>query len=196
MKTSKLLLFFIILTLCITSFAQNNVKIGDIYTFEDNTKGIVFYVDDNGHGLAVSLTQEKVRWENESNFVYCQDIINIPNEEYPYTELNYGLGKYYTSYIIEQLGENRAPAAKYSRENGIDWYLPSAGELNQLINNANKHGDINRILVTNGYTPLKGSYWTSSESNNGEAWRIKLNGKIKKCSKLATRIHARAIRMF
>ena len=29
MKTSKLLLLFIILTLCITSFAQNNVKIGE-----------------------------------------------------------------------------------------------------------------------------------------------------------------------
>ena len=37
------------------------VKIGDLYTFDDNTTGVVFYVDEDGHGLAVSLNQEKRR---------------------------------------------------------------------------------------------------------------------------------------
>lgn len=126
MKTLKLLSFL----LFIVSFslnAQQNVKVGDIYTFDDNTKGVVFYVGEDGHGLAVSLEQEKRRWEEETNFVYCQDIVTIANEKDVATTLNVGLGKSNTAYIIQQLGENRVPAAKYSRKNGAEWYLPSAG---------------------------------------------------------------------
>ena len=43
----------------------------------------MFYVDDESHGLAVSLNQEKRRWKNETNYVYGQDIVNIPNEMLP-----------------------------------------------------------------------------------------------------------------
>ena len=54
MKTLKFLALFLLLgTLSLN--AQQNIKVGDIYTFDDNSKGVVFYVDDEGHGLAVSL---------------------------------------------------------------------------------------------------------------------------------------------
>ena len=29
-------------------YAQQDVKVGDLYTFGDNTKGVVFYVDEEG----------------------------------------------------------------------------------------------------------------------------------------------------
>lgn len=196
MKTFRFLSFLFLVLTSISSFAQSKNKIGDFYTFEDGTKGIVFYVNAEGHGLALSLEEDKLRWENETHFVYCQDIVNITNEEYPDVNINLGLGKYNTSFIIAQLGEAKAPAAKYCREQGEEWYLPTVGELYQLFNVANKHGKINRILIDNGYEPLDGWYWTSSEHDNGEAWRIGLNGKIKKCSKLALRVHVRAVRAF
>ena len=195
MKTLKLLSFL----LFIVSFslnAQQNIKVGDIYTFEDNTKGVVFYIDEEGRGLAVSLEQERRRWEEETNFVYCQDIVTIANEKDVETSLNVGLGKINTAYIIQQLGEYKAPAARYSRKNGAEWYLPSAGEMFYLVAYANLEGDINKALETAGGKKLNGWYWTSSEYNNGEAWRIAHNGKKKRCSKLATRIYVRAIRMF
>ena len=195
MKTLKLLSFL----LFIASFslnAQQNAKVGDIYTFDDNTKGVVFYVGEDGHGLAVSLEQEKRRWEEETNFVYCQDIVTIANEKDVATTLNVGLGKSNTAYIIQQLGENRVPAAKYSRKNGAEWYLPSAGELFYLVAYANLDGDIDEALEAAGGKKLNGWYWTRSEYNNGEAWRIAHNGEKKRCSKLATRIYVRAIRMF
>ena len=145
------ILYFLTLFLLLGNIslkAQQNYKIGDIYTFDDNTKGIVFYVDTDGHGLVVSMEQEKGRWEEESNYVYCQDIVNIPNEELPCLEYNQGLGMIYTSYILEQLGNVKPIAAKYSRNKGVDWYLPSAAEMYQLMI-ANKDKTIDNCLKEN-----------------------------------------------
>ena len=192
----KKILIFLLFVASLSLNAQQDVKLGDLYTFEDGSKGIVFYVDEGGHGLVVSLQQEKRRWDDETNFVYCQDIVNITNEKKVSLNMIVGLGKNNTSYIIGQLGKNKALAAKYSRDEGVEWYLPSAGELFQLIARANLYGEIDESLMNNNGKKIKGWYWTSSEYNNGEAWRINENGKVKRCSKLATRIHVRAIREF
>lgn len=192
----KKILIFLLFVASLSLNAQQDVKLGDLYTFEDGSKGIVFYVDEGGHGLVVSLQQEKRRWDDETNFVYCQDIVNITNEKKVSLNMIVGLGKNNTSYIIGQLGKNKALAAKYSRDEGVEWYLPSAGELFQLIARANLYGEIDEALINNNGKKIKGWYWTSSEYNNGEAWRINENGKVKRCSKLATRIYVRAIREF
>lgn len=196
MKKVKFLSLLSLFFISILSYSQNNVKVGDFYTFDDDTKGIVFYVNEEGHGLVLSLEEENLKWDNETHFVYCQDIVQITNEEYPSVEMHLGLGEFNTAFIIAQLGYNKAPAATYSRSQGLEWYLPSVAELYQLFNIANEHGEINKILIKNGHKPLKGSYWTSSEYNNGEAWRIKLSGKVKRCSKLALRTNVRAVRQF
>ena len=195
MKTLKLLSFLLLLA-SLSLNAQQNVKVGDVYTFEDNSQGVVFYIDEEGRGLAVSLDQEKRRWEEETNFVYCQDIVNIANEKDVDITLNVGLGKNNTDYIIQQLGVHKTPACRYARNNGAEWYLPSVGELFYLMTNANLYCEIDNSLEAAGGKKLNGWYWTSSEYNNGEAWRITHNGKMKRCSKLATRIYVRAIRMF
>lgn len=194
MKTLKFLTLFLLLgTLSLN--AQQNIKVGDIYTFDDNSKGVVFYVDNEGHGLAVSLDQEKRRWEDETNYVYCQDIVNIPNEMLPSLETNMGLGKVYTAYILEQLGSVKPIAAKYCREQGEGWYLPTAGEMYKLMI-ANTENVIDNTLEENGSKPIEGWYWTCSEHGQGEAWRINHKGEIKRCSKLALRVYARAVRNF
>ena len=194
MKTFKLLALLLLMSTF--AKAQQNIQIGDIYTFADNTQGVVFYIDNQGHGLAVSLQQEKRKWTEESNYVYCQDIVNIPDETEANTELNPGLGKIYTSYILHQLGDVKPIAAKYSREEGEEWYLPSTGELIKLIEAAKADGKINQTLKENNSKLIYGWYWTSSEYDNGQAWRIDFHGDIKKCSKLALRNYARAIRQF
>ncbi len=193
MKTLNFLALFLLLGI-FSAKAQENIKVGDIYTFDDNTKGIVFYVND-GHGLAVSLSQEKRRWEDETNYVYCQDIVSITNELMPILDLNIGLGKHNTAYILGQLKDVKPIAAKYCRQEGIEWYLPSAGELYRLMI-ANADDIINNVLIENGYEKIEGWYWTSSEYGQGEAWRINHKGKAKRCSKLSLHINTRAIRMF
>ena len=194
MKTLKFLALFLLLG-SLSAKAQQNIKVGDIYTFDDNTKGVVFYVDNEGHGLAVSTIQEKRRWEDETNYVYCQDIVNITNEDIPSLDLHMGLGKTNTAFILDQLKDVKPIAAKYSRQEGIEWYLPSAGELHTLIL-ANSTGEINKALDAINCKTLDGWYWTSSECDTGTAWRINEKGKVKKTSKLALRVYARAIRQF
>ena len=193
MRTLKLLA----LLLLISTFAnaQQNIKIGDIYTFEDNTQGVVFYIDEEGHRLAVSLTQEKRRWADETNYVYCQDIVNIPNDPLPNFEFQSGLGKLNTSYILQQLGAKKPTAAKYCRELGEEWYLPTASEFYKLLL-GNVDGKVNKTLIENKCKPIMGWYWTSSEYDNGQAWTINSFGRFKKGSKLSYRNIARAIRKF
>ena len=193
MKNLRFLSFIFFLS----SFCLNaqEIKVGDLYTFDDNTKGVVFYVDENGHGLALSLDQEKRRWEDESHYVYCQNITSIPDEVLPYLGFNSGLGKIYTANIIMQLGNVKPTAAKYCRENGTEWYLPSAGEMYQLMM-ANATYKLNKVLIENDAKPISGWYWTSSEHSQGEAWRINKKGTTKRCTKLATGVFARAIRQF
>ncbi len=193
MKTLRFLSFIFLLS----SFCLNaqNIKVGDLYTFDDNTQGVVFYVDNEGHGLAVSLNQEKRRWEEESHYVYCQNIVSIADETVPTLELNLGLGQAYTSNILMQLGDVKPTAAKYCSQNGLDWYLPSVGEMHQLMT-ANANGELDKTLKENDSKTISGWYWTSSEYGQGEAWRINDEGKAKRCSKLATRVYARAIRQF
>lgn len=194
MKTLKFLALFL-LSGTFSLNAQQNIKVCDIYTFDDNSKGVIFYVDDEGHGLAISLDQEKRRWEDETNYVYCQDIVNIPNESLPNLEFNPLLGKVYTAYIIEQLGDVKPIAAKYCCEQGEGWYLPTAGEMYKLMI-ANAEKVIDNTLEKNGSKPIEGWYWTSSEHGQGEAWRIDHKSKMKRCSKLALRVYARAVRNF
>lgn len=57
-------------------------EIGSLIEFYDGSKGIVFYLDGNGHGLAVSLNEarELLLWQDVSSWRDCVDVEAIPNE--------------------------------------------------------------------------------------------------------------------
>ena len=51
------------------------------------------------------------------------------------------------------------------------WYLPAAGELKAISDNKDA---LNIALSKIGGTQMSGSYWTSSEQNSNNVWRINL----------------------
>lgn len=165
--------------------------IGTLKTFEDGSKGIVFYATNDGHGLVVALEEEEAEWA-ESDL----DISLIPNEEDENTSLISGADN--TTAMIGQLGED-APAALWCRSIGEEWYLPTLGEMIYLIKIANLEegddGPISEALSKHGGDELEGWYWSSSEENDENAWNIKDSGNIGTEEK-DKELNVRAVRAF
>jgi hypothetical protein len=161
--------------------------------------GIVFWVDplDNTHGLVVAMEDYG---SNYSGFNYdwgCSgtDLPSVPNNisvpdndsflgYNPPAEgagIEIGDGMSNTIGIINDCGGN-ITAASFATRGGLNdygplidayemstgWFLPSLKELNEIYNNkAALYGG--NAWVT--FTPLTDDYyWSSSESNNEEAW--------------------------
>lgn len=190
---------------------SNNISIGDLITFDDGTKGIVFYLDGSGHGLVVSLDQTETKWQDETRSKKCQDISQLVNEKETSKYLNIGLGKQQTQMIISQLGWGKAPAAEWCLRHGDGWYLPSAGELWHLFTNANfntnsndrikgsfdaNDGFISKMLKMAGGEPLNSNwYWSSSEEEQENAWNVSVLGKFSTEEK-TEEVAVRAVRFF
>ena len=167
--------------------ASGNAKIGGRLRFPDGTQGIIFYLDGQGHGLAVSLDQASMKWQNVSNERKCVDIVQVLNESsFSKGYFQIGMGMQNTNYIVNQLGVGQAPAAEWCLRHGNGWYLPSVGELWQLLGVANKvegkgknkpKGLITAMLELAGGAPLDGWwYWSSSEEDKENAHNISLHG--------------------
>lgn len=195
-------------------------KIGSLIDFYDGTQGVVFYLDGDGHGLAVHLQEnlnDKKQWQEVSRWQQCVDIEEIPNREGGETlqisglEEQYynaaiqrlfvpGLGKQYCDAAIQQIGLEKLPAIQWCRSIGPDWYLPSIGELYQLLMEANEHeggsGPISKALIeAGGYRLIYNHcYFSSSESDNTDVYAIYKN-EIEFANKYSY-FHCRAIRMF
>lgn len=177
-----------------------SLEIGSLIEFYDGSKGIVFYLDGNGHGLAVSLQQKECLWQNTSVSHHCVDIRSLPNESDPIFQI--GLGMKYCNLAIEELGINDLPAMKWCRSIGPDWYSPSLGELYELIKVANQSqgrmGPISTASKANGGDSFKatdGFYFSSSEEDDTDVFAIAPKGWIKGVNKYEPN-YCRAIRMF
>ena len=176
-------------------------EIGSLIEFYDGTKGIVYYLDGNGHGLVVYLYEGKtLHWQNASSWHNCVDIKAIPNERN--TEIQIGLGATYSEAAIKQLGLEEVPAIKWCQSIGQDWYLPSFGELYELLIVANHSkggkGPISRAIKANGgdsFAFLSDYYLSSSEEDNTDVYSIFNTGEIKIVKKY-TPYSCRAVRMF
>lgn len=161
---------------------QSQNIIGSVKIFPDGSRGIVFYVDATGRGLAVSMDQTTAPWQNARRSRELVDIKLIPNEENPSKFCNIGLGQEYTNYLINQIGTS-ATAATWCVQHGSGWYLPSVGEVYQLLKVANqgreRNGPISIALVNNGGQPLMTSwFWSSNENDNDEAFNVSQNGWV------------------
>lgn len=187
------------------------ITLGGLISFDDGTKGIVFYIDGSGHGLVVSLDETETKWQDEKKSKKCQDISQLANENEQPKYLNIGLGKQQTHMIISQLGWEKAPAAEWCLKHGDDWYLPSAGELWYLFTEANnitnsndrnedsfdaKDGFISKMLKMAGGQPLNNSwYWSSSEEEQENAWNVSASGRASTEEK-TEEVAVRAVRYF
>lgn len=195
-------------------------NIGSLIEFYDGTQGVVFYMDDNGHGLAVNLKEnfnDKRQWQDVWKWKECVDIEEIPNgvrcetlqvsgleEQYYNAAIQRlfvpGLGKQYCDAACQQIGLEKLPAIQWCRSIGPDWYLPSIGELYQLIMVANEQkgisGPISKALKKAGGFRLDYNhcYFSSSESDNTDVYAIYEN-EIEFANKYDY-FHCRAIRMF
>lgn len=172
-------------------------KIGSLIEFYDGSKGVVFFLDGNGHGLAVYLNEICFCWQKASSWRDCIDIDAIPNESTIVIQM--GLGALYCEAAVKQLGIGSFPAINGCRSIGPDWYLPSLGELYELMVVANlsktKIGPISRVLEEYGGDPLTFSHYLScSEADNTDLYSIQ-SGEVKN-SKKYVKWYWRAIRMF
>jgi hypothetical protein len=165
-----------------------SVGVGSLYEFDDGSQGIIFYMNQELHGLVVSLETGQGQWTTRN-----VNIGDIPNAYPAPVWLEIGLGITYTNALISQVGTSGAPAAAWCRSKGSGWYLPSLGELMELARvktlvdiGLNEHGG--SII---GYN----SYWSSSEYNNQASWLIEYGSNARNYYKRSS-FSVKAIRMF
>ena len=175
-------------------------QVGCLKKFDDGTYGIIFIINQNGQGLAVSLDETVISWENQTKSSNCHDVSLLFNEEDCNLAFVCGIGKGYSESIVRDLGMGAAPAAGWCMQHGNGWYLPSAGELWKLLIVANKkmgwQGPISQALYNAGGQALSdGKYWTSNEKNKKEAYWVSTNGDNDEEDKTKA-INVRAIRAF
>jgi len=155
-------------------YVDDNLGTSAHYVGELYGGGIVYYVDQTGeNGLIASLDDldggSGVAWSN------------ITGIEIGASAKNYYDGTGNTTAIIGQSG-HASSAAKlcddYSKDEFIDWYLPSTLELRQMddailiINNvlANDGDGTTNPLNPEYVAPTYGRYWSSTETNSTSAW--------------------------
>lgn len=192
--------------------------IGELKVFPDGSKGIVFYMTQDGHGLVVSLDEAGLKWENVKNSHKCRDLALLPNEHNETKYMTFQLGWQNTNAIIQELGE-QALAAAWCVRHGEGWYLPSAGELWYLFNEANEvaqpersglkgaslskarkekvyNGPISVALRNAGGRPFTDAdYWSSSENDNDDVYVVESTGDISQSEKPEPEL-VRAVRAF
>lgn len=193
--------------------------IGELKVFPDGSKGIVFYMTQDGHGLVVSLDEAGLKWENVNNSRQCRDIPALPNAKSDPKYLTFQAGLENTNAIIQDLSESQAPAAAWCMRHGAGWYLPSAGELWYLFHEANEaglperaglkgndlwnarkekvyNGPISAAMRNAGGMPFSDEeYWSSTESDNDDVFVVKARGTISQSEKPEVEM-VRAVRAF
>lgn len=175
---------------------ENVYQIGDLYIFSDGSKGIIFYLTGDNHGLVVSLDVFSAKWENERRARGCHDVAMLPNEEEGASEMTFELGYQNTQYIVQALGPSEAPAAEWCTRHGEGWYLPSSGELWYLFSEKCDIQVINQSLESNGGVELeKAWYWSSTECSDEEAINVSSKGKMDSEEK-SEELNVRAVKAF
>ena len=163
--------------------AWADTQVGSLLNFSDGSFGIVFYADDKGHGLVVSLIETRAKWDINKR-KHMSDVPDIPNTENAQAEITQlGEGAQYTSAILRHMSSFMCPAAAWCRAQGEDWYLPSASELTYLLRVANggrdEKGPISRAITAAGGIKLDGDwYWSSSETERTEALNVSEGGYV------------------
>ncbi|MDB3976999.1 hypothetical protein N9428_01585 [Flavobacteriaceae bacterium] len=144
------------------SFETNEgARIGDVME-----GGVVFWVnpENTSHGLVVAFedivgpeTQGKAYWGCYGK--------NIPGAQG--SEIGTGLQN---TLDVNAAGCGSAASLCSQLDPQNDWFLPSIGELGEIFNNYES------LYAVQGFQPLIGGwYWSSTEKNSFDAWRMSGN---------------------
>lgn len=166
-------------------------KVGELITFSDKTQGVVFYIDQDGNGLVVSLDEGEEPWDNNRRTEDVGLLENVKNDE---TTMTYGSGLQLTETLCSSIGDN-ARAAYWCLLLGEEWYLPSAGEFFELTKSLSNNIRLSQILKNNNGGEINGWYWTSTEFDKKEAWNVN-DGGILSTDVKGKKNKVRAIRAF
>lgn len=140
--------------------------IGEVYQ-----GGIVFYLDNNDHGLVCS-PEDVGAYPWDLTVFDPQNYQNYNPPTVGVTGTGYSTGSSNTAQIVNLLGTGNYAASKcksYSGGGYNDWYLPSKDELNLMYTNLKAAGLVN---FSTGYGSY---YWSSSEVDKNDAWTQKFN---------------------
>jgi hypothetical protein len=140
----------------------------------------VFYINETGHGWAVSLECQAINthWVTNNHYYDMYDIPELDNFEHS-REAILDLDGYTNTAIIRDVhGSDWYPAA-WSVDFDHGWYLPAAGQLRWMMAYIN---EINTSLaIVNGTTFVFDHprwYWTSTERTQAHAVVVSQTGSV------------------
>lgn len=187
-------IFTIILFSCLGGLSAQNYKIGDLYTAQDGSKGIVYYVFPEGNGgwvVALADASAGCMWGTESDI---PGMINQDPSSY-YQQLLIDTAGYANTQVIRSFQNNNTlyAAGKVDFDHG--WILPSPAQLYIL------YGKLplitNAINAADGLPPTNDHYWCSAERNVSSAWSVSFNyGLFEYVPKTSSICRVRAVRTF
>jgi hypothetical protein len=153
--------------------------------------GVVFWLDSTGqHGLVCAFSEYVTTVEWGCNNDDLPNLQNIPlNGNVPAglgAEIGDGFNN--TNDILTDCPT--APAALAARSYGAQWFLPSAKELDQMYDH--KH----TLEGVDGFAAFSPFYWSSTESDNDNAWYQYFGNGIQQSSGKNNTLIVRAVRAF
>ena len=166
-------------------------RIGEVVNFPDGSQGVVFYLDEDGRGLAISLNEGEEKWDKHRR---PDDIGALSNIEIGENNFVYSEGLRNTQAIINVLGDE-ARAAFWCVLQGEGWYLPSCGELVVLMEVAKLGSPLANTLKSLNSNEISGWYWSSTEKEYDEAWNVSSTGSTATEEKKEN-VKVRAVRAF
>ena len=168
------IIYIIVQFVAILGFGQT-YHIGDLYTAEDGSQGIVFYVAADGGGWAVALhdVPGPLPWSTVNG-----DIPSLTN----YGNLNQSPLADTSGYANTLAIRNFVGAGSNYAAGAVDfdhgWYLPAASQLSLIYAqlplvqaSLAAAGGTPLITAFSPFQPLSSRiYWSSTEQNNGWVW--------------------------
>ena len=166
MKIKHLLILVLIWFVARPMMAQG-YKLGDVVINDDGSRGVVFYLNPDGSGMMVALTDAST----DCPWGTSGDIPTLADQSFSsyYELLNYNDGYGNTENIrAYQNNSDSYAAGKVDFAHG--WYLPSAGQLRKLFGNLAKIEGA--IAAAGGSTLSENAYWSSTEYDTSKAWVV------------------------
>ena len=173
----KLFLFLLLQSAVLMGSAQL-YHVGDLYTAEDGSQGIVFFVQTDGSGWAVALHDLHTNLPWSPSHLNVPSLNDIGDPFAPVSSTNDFSGYANTQQIRSTFGMSPNYAAGAVNFN-FGWYLPAAGQMYHLYS---------MLAIVNYSLQLVGGdifssdvmwhYWTSTEVDYNNAWCLTKNNAV------------------